>query len=384
MSLSMTAEKMFGPPLIGLLFNGILFGTPSIRFSQCRYDHPEIPQLSSGQAKAFFSSGERWTRYLVAVLLVLEILNSGIVFAMVYQGLFKNYGSCCAKIEFLQSNCEFLLFVKDIRILVSHFLLLSSISTIAQIYYAWRIRILTNSNVLAGFIFVLAWVSFAWSICGSVFTALHPNWDGIDNRLLTSLITWQTTSTVCDVVIAIAMVFYLTTHKKDSMAVTKSVVNRIIILTIQTGVITSVAAIASILTFTLVKQATMLNAREEWSKTLHAQNDVENISDVSFVHLDGLADYSQEKSQLYLEFDIRRKGRVAPNIKKNVNVYSPMQNRRILRAFKLSSLTDGYSEHPMGYSIDWKVSTHTLVFSLIVPKGDWIHENVLYFLSRIL
>ncbi|THU99452.1 hypothetical protein K435DRAFT_794891 [Dendrothele bispora CBS 962.96] len=271
MSLSMTAEKMFGPPLIGLLFNGILFGVLAVQAHlyfnwNRRYDHPEIPQLSSGQAKAFFSSGERWTRYLVAVLLVLEILNSGIVFAMVYQGLFKNYVTAIS----LPIATLIFFYIHGLQ-----FLLLSSISTIAQIYYAWRIRILTNSNVLAGFIFVLAWVSFAWSICGSVFTALHPNWDGIDNRLLTSLITWQTTSTVCDVVIAIAMVFYLTTHKKDSMAVTKSVVNRIIILTIQTGVITSVAAIASILTFTLVKQATMLNAREEWSKTLDAHNDVE-------------------------------------------------------------------------------------------------------------
>ncbi|THU99453.1 hypothetical protein K435DRAFT_855645 [Dendrothele bispora CBS 962.96] len=280
----MTAERVYGPPLIGVLFNGILFGVLVV------------------QAHLYFNwdrSGERWTGYLVTVLLVLETINTGIDFAMVYQGLFKNYGQLNLGIPFLAANP----------------VITSSISTIVQIYYAWRIRILTKSNVLAGFILVLAWVSLASGICGSVFTALHPGWDGFDRKIFSSLVAWLTTTAICDIIIAIAMVFYLTTHKKDSMAVTKSVVNRIIILTIQTGVITSVAAVASILTFTLIKQATiqfiwdfsisklytnsllsMLNAREEWSKTLDAQNDVENISDVSFVHLDGLADYSQEKS----------------------------------------------------------------------------------------
>ncbi|THU93497.1 hypothetical protein K435DRAFT_799688 [Dendrothele bispora CBS 962.96] len=190
MSFSMTAERMFGPLLIGVLFNAILFGVLAV------------------QAHLYLNwnrSGERWTRYLVIILLILETLNTGIDFAMVYQALLKNFG---------QLNL-------DIPLLAA----------------------------------------------------------------------------ICDVIIAIVMVFFLTTHKKDSMpGVMKSVVNKIIILIIQTGVLTSVAAVADILTFTLIEESTLLNAREEWSKTLSAQNDAESVSDMSFVHRDGLAD-SEENSK---------------------------------------------------------------------------------------
>ncbi|THU93495.1 hypothetical protein K435DRAFT_903675 [Dendrothele bispora CBS 962.96] len=243
MSFSMTAERMFGPLLIGVLFNAILFGVLAV------------------QAHLYLN----WNH-----------------FAMVYQALLKNFG---------QLNL-------DIPLLAANPILISSISTLVQINYAWRIRILTRSNILAGFIFILALISFASSICGTVFTTLHSNWaDGFDKSVLSSLVAWLTTSAVCDVIIAIVMVFFLTTHKKDSMpGVMKSVVNKIIILIIQTGVLTSVAAVADILTFTLIEESTLLNAREEWSKTLSAQNDAESVSDMSFVHRDGLAD-SEENSK---------------------------------------------------------------------------------------
>ncbi|THU99455.1 hypothetical protein K435DRAFT_964410 [Dendrothele bispora CBS 962.96] len=274
-----TVEKTFGPLLIGVLFNAILFGVLAV------------------QAHLYFNwnrSDERWTRFLVIVLLVLETLNTGIDFAMVYEGLFKNFGKLDLGIPLLAANP----------------VVISLISTLVQAYYAWRIRILTKSNILAGTICVLALASFASSIYGTVFTAVHPNWDDHDNSLLISLIVWLTTSAICDVVIAI------TTRRKDSMGVTQSVVNRIIILTIQTGVFTFVAAVADVLTFTLVRQGTiqfiwdfsisklytnsllsMLNAREEWSKTLDARNDAENISNISFAHIGGLADDRQEKSR---------------------------------------------------------------------------------------
>ncbi|THU99480.1 hypothetical protein K435DRAFT_855666 [Dendrothele bispora CBS 962.96] len=285
MPLSMTAERMFGPLMVGVFFNAILFGVLAV------------------QAHVYLNwnrSGERWTRYLVIILLVLEALDTGIHFAIVYQGLFKNFGQTSF----------------DIPLLAANPVLISSISTLVQINYAWRIRILTKSNVLAGFISILALISFASSICGTVFTILHSNWaDGFDKSLFSSLVAWLTTSAICDVAIAIVMVFFLTTQKKDSMPVTKSVVNKIIIVTIQTGVLTSVAAVADILTFTLIKGATFqfiwdfsisklytnsllstLNAREEWNKTLSARNDTESISRLSFACRDGLAN-SEENSK---------------------------------------------------------------------------------------
>ncbi|THU99470.1 hypothetical protein K435DRAFT_837655 [Dendrothele bispora CBS 962.96] len=286
-SLSKTAERMFGPLLIGVLFNATLFGVLAV------------------QAHLYLNwshSGERWTRYLVIILLVLETLNTGIDFTMVYKGLFKHFG----QLTF------------DIPLLAANPILISSISTLVQINYAWRIRALTKSNVLAGFIFILALISFASSICGTVFVAINPDWmHGFDKRIFRSLVAWLTTSAICDVVIAIVMVFFLTTHKKDTMPATKSVVNKIIILTIQTGVLTSVAAVADILTFTLIKETTfqfiwdfsisklytnsllsMLNAREEWSKTLNAQNDAgsSSVSDIRFGHRDGLADNEENSS----------------------------------------------------------------------------------------
>ncbi|THU80157.1 hypothetical protein K435DRAFT_810098 [Dendrothele bispora CBS 962.96] len=256
--MSPTVEKTFGPQLIGVLFNAILFGVLAV------------------QTHIYFNgnrSGERWTRYLVIVLLVLETINTGMDFAKVYEGLFKN--SVIAAVR-----------------------LFCSISTPVQIYYAWRIRILTESNVLAGFIVALALITFASSICATVFGGFHPVRDSFDKSVYSSLVTWMATTAA--------------THKKHMMAVMKSVVDKIIILTIQTGVLTSVNAVASIVIFTSTNETqiafiwnssisklytnslvSMLNAREEWNKTLNGQNDAESVSNILFANRDGPADSEQ-------------------------------------------------------------------------------------------
>ncbi|KAK7443792.1 hypothetical protein VKT23_015573 [Stygiomarasmius scandens] len=113
---------------------------------------------------------------------------------------------------------------------------------------------------------------------------------------------WLAASAACDVVISVSLVWFLVKYKRESLSVTDSVATKIMLLVIQTGVITSVAAIVDVITFKVIQKSatiqfiwdfslsklytnsllSMLNARVQWNKLLDAQNDaVVNISGLS-------------------------------------------------------------------------------------------------------
>ncbi|KAF5341381.1 hypothetical protein D9758_012262 [Tetrapyrgos nigripes] len=206
------------------------------------------------------------------VLLIAETVNTGLDFGIIWEPLIRNFGHISPRVP---------------HFLASDPVVTSFISTIVQIYYGWRVRVFTKSNLLAGLVFLLAFVSLASGVTSTILVTLNPEFSDIP-KFQWMLMIWLSSSV---------------RYKRDTLDVTVSVANKIILLTIQTGTITSLAAIADVLTFNLIKNSTIqfiwdfslsklytnsmlstLNSREEWKKMLEADDGLsgEIISDIAF------------------------------------------------------------------------------------------------------
>ncbi|KAF8162618.1 hypothetical protein B0H34DRAFT_692074 [Crassisporium funariophilum] len=119
------------------------------------------------------------------------------------------------------------------------------VAFLAETFYAYRIKILSGSNWVAGFIVLLAVIQLG----GGIATAIEIKRTVYFSKLLNtrSLITsgiWNGGSFLCDVTIAIFMTYYLSRGRKNSeIKQTKVLLTKIIRLTIETGTITAAIAL---------------------------------------------------------------------------------------------------------------------------------------------
>ncbi|ESK87015.1 hypothetical protein Moror_11998 [Moniliophthora roreri MCA 2997] len=116
------------------------------------------------------------------------------------------------------------------------------ISTPVQWFMAWRIKVITRSKVLTAFIWGLSLASLAGGILTSVALVSTPEFQRFGEfKYAPSL--WQVTSAVADITISSSLVYSLL-KQKTRLSTTNDQVDRIIWLTVQTGTITAVAALA--------------------------------------------------------------------------------------------------------------------------------------------
>ncbi|KAJ7770633.1 hypothetical protein B0H16DRAFT_1516131 [Mycena metata] len=129
------------------------------------------------------------------------------------------------------------------------------IETLAQGFYVWRIWSLTKSiwmPIIISLVMVVqgfAWLYYAIKVdaAGEVFTKLFE---------LTSEITlWLTSSAACDVIITLTLVFILSRRRQTSTSRhTSGLINKMIRFSIETGTITSLAAICEVTLWLACKQ----------------------------------------------------------------------------------------------------------------------------------
>ncbi|KAJ7798965.1 hypothetical protein B0H14DRAFT_2617456 [Mycena olivaceomarginata] len=136
-----------------------------------------------------------------------------------------------------------------------------AISLPVQLFIAWRIRVLTHSSIMPVIITILALVAFAGGLAMTTMVSLHPDFASF-YRLRPAAITWLVSSAACDITLTVSLVFSLWTRKSNVMNVitestdsyvvkifqanvvsTDSYLNKLIRLTVQTGVITATAAL---------------------------------------------------------------------------------------------------------------------------------------------
>ncbi|KAJ7196391.1 hypothetical protein GGX14DRAFT_574964 [Mycena pura] len=214
---SLRPYRRYGPMLVGVFFNMILYG------------------VLVGQVLTYYASPKPdalWMRVFIACLFFIETANTALDMSMMYQPLILDYGQ---KPVFFPT-----VFMTDPLCVVL-------VSMPIQLFFAWRIYQLTKSPWIPAVIAVFAVASFA----GGVWTATMVQVLRLFAKkpmLHDPALLWFLAACVADVLITVSLVTTLS-KKKTGFSATDSVVDKIIRMTIQTGMVTALFSILDVVTF---------------------------------------------------------------------------------------------------------------------------------------
>ncbi|KAJ7080165.1 hypothetical protein B0H15DRAFT_857129 [Mycena belliarum] len=210
-------QLSYGPMLIGVFFNMILYG------------------VFIGQALTYYKSyhqdGARM-RYFVLYLFVLETLNTGFDMAMMYQPLILEYGQ--------KPNYFPVVFITEPMIVVL-------VSTPIQMFFAWRIWSITKMVLVPVIICIFSVAALAGGLWTAGSIGIIKQFSH-KPELHDPALLWFLASCVADVLITVSLVMTLS-HRKTGFVATDSVIDKIIRSTIQTGFVTAVFSILDVICF---------------------------------------------------------------------------------------------------------------------------------------
>ncbi|KAF9448637.1 hypothetical protein P691DRAFT_775279 [Macrolepiota fuliginosa MF-IS2] len=217
------AEAVYGPKLIGLFFNILLYGT------------------MLAQVYIYFTTYKKdrdWMKALVGLLLILDTFNTVVDAIFVYDGLVTHFGDT----HYIGLANWYI---------TADPVITAYIGVIVQLFYAWRIHVLIQNWFL---VLLVVSVSLAGGVGATYITykvSITPDytqwaaWDGID-------VTWLGCAGAADILITISLVWYLESDRRRHKTGFKNsdmIVDRVIRVTMQTGLLTSMVAITNLFVF---------------------------------------------------------------------------------------------------------------------------------------
>ncbi|KAF5327782.1 hypothetical protein D9619_004755 [Psilocybe cf. subviscida] len=218
-----------GPFLLGGCFNFMLYGVCVVQtflyFQTYSRDPPRI-------------------RLLVVYLFVMETINSGCTIGLLYEPLVLHYGDQVS-------------FEKRPVMLIADALVTVLISTPAQIFVAWRLKIVSRSSFIPIIIILLAIVSLVGGIKITASVIMTQDY-GHFSSFTPTVIVWLASSAAADLLITSGLTWSLRTRNFVGMKETEDKVTRIMRLTIQTGFITMAFAIIDLAVY-VARPNTTLN-----------------------------------------------------------------------------------------------------------------------------
>ncbi|KAK0479692.1 hypothetical protein IW261DRAFT_1478643 [Armillaria novae-zelandiae] len=173
-----------------------------------------------------------WLKVFVIVLFALDVLNSVFVLMWVYKLLIDNFGNLVA-------------FTKADWTATTDPLLAGIMAGMVQGFFAWKIWVLTKNYFYVGVIVLCALTSSAGGIATSIIGFLVNNsvdWNGLRDRLDAPSLVWLIPAALGDLIIAVVITMCLQ-RAKGSIRRTNRILNRIIRLTMQNGLLTATVAI---------------------------------------------------------------------------------------------------------------------------------------------
>ncbi|KAJ3935872.1 MAG: hypothetical protein NXY57DRAFT_988132 [Lentinula lateritia] len=212
-------ELVFGPMLIGVYFNMILFG---VLLNQMHF------YFQNYKADAL------WIKCLVAYLFVVETANTVFDMVIMYQPLITEYGT-----EKAVANFPTLFMTEPIVVVL--------VSMPIQCFFAWRISKITKSYIIPGFIVVLALTSATGGFITGIKVAILKLFIK-KPELHWSALLWFLPSCVADIIITITLVRSLS-KRKTGFGATNTMIDKLIKMTVQTGMITAICAIGDVACF---------------------------------------------------------------------------------------------------------------------------------------
>ncbi|KDR77699.1 hypothetical protein GALMADRAFT_138763 [Galerina marginata CBS 339.88] len=257
MAISYAALSLFGPFVIGAFLNAILYGVFMV---QCYMYY----QTYKKDAKR--------VRCLVLYLAIMETCNTVINFGLIFEPLVLKFGNQQA-------------FVVSPTSLVLDGISTVLISTPVQFFAAWRIYVVSESIIMPVIIVFFGTCSLIGGSALSISVSFIREWAGFQ-RFGGALITWLSASAAADVLITISLCWSLH-RRKTGMKVTDDKVAKLVRLTMQTGLLTTIFALLDVILALTVHGASVnfaldlplsklysnsllstLNARETWNGNL--------------------------------------------------------------------------------------------------------------------
>ncbi|KAE9396729.1 hypothetical protein BT96DRAFT_1021236 [Gymnopus androsaceus JB14] len=210
-------DNTLGALFIGLIFSAILNG------------------VTLSQTWFYFSSQTRersdplWLRSMVVVIVILDVLHQLFISIWMYDYCVTNFGVSSA-LDVLPWSYYGMAYPTG------------AVTVIIQSFYVWRVWKLSKSFIIAGAIWAVSLAQFGTFLfyVAKVFTV--PLASELSETLGPYAILVNALGASCDILIAVAMVYYLQ-QSRTSIKRTNHMLRSITIFTVTTGIVSSVCAI---------------------------------------------------------------------------------------------------------------------------------------------
>ncbi|KAH9930642.1 uncharacterized protein B0H18DRAFT_953053 [Fomitopsis serialis] len=219
--------KIAGPILLGSQLNWGLFGVLTVqmlRFCGAHGPRSEDLYTEAGYKDHIF------VKYIVYWMFLFEAVQTILLTHDTFHQLAYSFG------DFKGLTASYLI---GFELVIQSAL----IASVTQCFYAWRIYILSNSKILTGLIVCVSLLQCAGGISEGIACFVYDT---------TSVAIWIGGSAACDIIITISMVYFLWT-KRSGIQKTDSMVNKLIQLVVETGLLTATMAIVQVSLYNIFK-----------------------------------------------------------------------------------------------------------------------------------
>ncbi|KAL4080920.1 hypothetical protein J3A83DRAFT_4203351 [Scleroderma citrinum] len=213
------AEVAQGPFLIGVAINILLYG------------------IMVTQTYLYFTtykSDNLWTKSFVAFLFLADTVNTVLDFVYIYQALVLHFGDSTWLVE---ANWVF----------ATDPIMTGIIGGSVQLFFAWRIYVLLKNLFVVATVVLLSLAGILGSIGATIAVTIIPQFVKFQ-KFEVIVIIWLACAACADVIIALALVLHLR-NKRNAFPGTNDVIDRLIRITMQTGLITSMCAVIDLITY---------------------------------------------------------------------------------------------------------------------------------------
>ncbi|PBK84785.1 hypothetical protein ARMGADRAFT_1088231 [Armillaria gallica] len=234
-----------GPYIVAYLLNWGLFGNSSGPFlcsSVCRSEailqHAVSNRFSLDLYYLAFPNDRRFTKYLVYGIYIIEFVQT----MLIAHDVFATFGYGFGDVGVLNKTNFNWLTVP----------IMSAVAAcVGQVFYAYRIFILSKSRIIPIFITCVSLISSVAAMILGIYSFLGDSGAKMNKWHEYFIVgIWCRASTLCDILIAICMTYYASSFSPaHHYYCTRMLVTKLIRLIIEMG---SVTAVVSLLTFILV------------------------------------------------------------------------------------------------------------------------------------
>ncbi|THH32213.1 hypothetical protein EUX98_g1998 [Antrodiella citrinella] len=235
-----------GPVLFAHLFNWGLFGVLSVQVYLYYIAFP---------------SDHRGLKCVVAAIFLLEVTQT----VLLTHDAFRVYASGWGNAIELNSIGLYWLNIP---------VLSGFISALTQLFYAWRIRILSRSYYAAGAICTVAIVQGVIEIYDGVICLQAGSLSKLPQSEASKVfVVWLAMSCACDVMITGSMFFYLQRAKKAILVKkTSNLLTRLIALTVETGLLSCTVQLTALICFVVADQTLLYTAPVSVTSKLYSNS----------------------------------------------------------------------------------------------------------------